>query len=206
MEQMCKYGCGLPAKKQLRDGTWICGNSPHQCPVNRAKNTAGLRKAHADGKLSTKQFDGKRNWNKGLTFTDQEEYFSVNSSEPNWKITRRVLKEKLLEQKCEKCGLSEWLEDKIPLQLHHKNKNHHDNRLENLEFLCANCHMQIHHVQKKYPKNTGRKKVSDLELLEAIKDSQSLKEAADKLEINSQSQGSRIFFLVKELLKEKESK
>lgn len=30
----------------------------------------------------------------------------------------------------------------IPLELEHKNGNHFDNRIENLEILCPNCHAQ----------------------------------------------------------------
>jgi len=41
---------------------------------------------------------------------------------------------------CENCGLDTWLGDKIPLQLHHKDGNHSNNKLENLQLLCPNCH------------------------------------------------------------------
>lgn len=60
-------------------------------------------------------------------------------------ISRRALKtwiEKLnlLPCKCNKCGLDKWLEEKIPLELNHINGKGHDNRKNNLEFLCPNCH------------------------------------------------------------------
>lgn len=32
----------------------------------------------------------------------------------------------------------------IPLELHHINMNHYDNRIENLQILCANCHAIAH--------------------------------------------------------------
>ena len=39
-------------------------------------------------------------------------------------------------------GVLMWNKKKIVLQLEHKNGNRTDNRLENLEFLCPNCHSQ----------------------------------------------------------------
>jgi hypothetical protein len=45
-------------------------------------------------------------------------------------------------RRCESCGLSEWRGTAVPLALHHVNGDRHDNRLENLQILCANCHGQ----------------------------------------------------------------
>lgn len=45
---------------------------------------------------------------------------------------------------CTSCGLSEWMGKPIPLELHHKDFNHYNNSLDNLQILCANCHMQAH--------------------------------------------------------------
>jgi 5-methylcytosine-specific restriction endonuclease McrA len=39
-------------------------------------------------------------------------------------------------------GVLLWNNKEIVLQLEHKNGNHTDNRLENLEFLCPSCHSQ----------------------------------------------------------------
>ena len=44
------------------------------------------------------------------------------------------------EYKCERCGRTEWEGFPIPLELHHLNGVHNDNRLENLQILCPNCH------------------------------------------------------------------
>lgn len=44
---------------------------------------------------------------------------------------------------CESCGLKDtWNNKKISLQLEHKNGIPNDNTLENLCFLCPNCHSQ----------------------------------------------------------------
>lgn len=43
-------------------------------------------------------------------------------------------------EKCEECGLSEWRNKKIPLNVHHVNGDAKNNRPENIQLLCLNCH------------------------------------------------------------------
>lgn len=56
----------------------------------------------------------------------------------------RLIEEGIKENKCECCGLSEWMGRPIPLELHHKDFDHYNNSLDNLQILCSNCHMQAH--------------------------------------------------------------
>jgi DNA-binding CsgD family transcriptional regulator len=55
-------------------------------------------------------------------------------------IKRRLFDAGIKTRKCESCGLSEWRGLPISLALHHVNGDRHDNRLENLQILCPNCH------------------------------------------------------------------
>lgn len=64
-------------------------------------------------------------------------------------VRRRILNENLLEYKCNGCGIDEWCSKfsnnilvKITLDLDHINGINNDHRLENLRFLCPNCHSQ----------------------------------------------------------------
>lgn len=62
-------------------------------------------------------------------------------------VKSHILKEKLIREgikqhRCEICGFSEWMGQPIPLELHHRNRNHYDNNLDNLQILCPNCHAQ----------------------------------------------------------------
>ena len=55
-------------------------------------------------------------------------------------LKQKLIKDGIKEEKCEICGLSFWLNIKLPLELHHKDGNHYNNNLENLQILCPNCH------------------------------------------------------------------
>jgi len=57
-------------------------------------------------------------------------------------VKRRLLAAGLKENRCEVCGLTEWLGEPLSMALHHINGDGKDNRLENLQFLCPNCHSQ----------------------------------------------------------------
>ena len=55
-------------------------------------------------------------------------------------LRKRLIKEGYKEYKCERCGLTEWQGQPIPLELHHEDGNHFNNQLINLKLLCPNCH------------------------------------------------------------------
>lgn len=66
-----------------------------------------------------------------------------NSSYGTNHLKSRLIKEEILEYVCERCGnKGEWMSQKLMLQLEHKNGKSRDHRLENLCFLCPNCHSQ----------------------------------------------------------------
>jgi hypothetical protein len=65
---------------------------------------------------------------------------------PNW-ITGKTAYRQLLKrcgrpEKCRMCGV----EDKRVLVVHHMDSNRRNNKPENLEWLCRNCHCIIHLV------------------------------------------------------------
>jgi Zn finger protein HypA/HybF involved in hydrogenase expression len=71
-----------------------------------------------------------------------EKILTENSEYNRTKLKERLVQEGLKEYKCECCGISEWMNKPISLQLHHLNGIHNDNRLNNLQLLCPNCHSQ----------------------------------------------------------------
>ncbi len=58
-------------------------------------------------------------------------------------IKKKILKEQLIPYRCQLCTLSDtWNEKPLSLQLDHINGDPLDNQIENLRFLCPNCHSQ----------------------------------------------------------------
>lgn len=56
------------------------------------------------------------------------------------KNLRAILRESSVEEKCNCCGLSEWMGNKLRLDVDHINGDLTDNSPQNLQFLCPNCH------------------------------------------------------------------
>lgn len=69
-----------------------------------------------------------------------EEYLRNSQDIQSNKVRIKLLREGYKEYKCENCGLTEWLGQPIPLELHHKDGNRNHNEIENYQLLCPNCH------------------------------------------------------------------
>lgn len=71
-----------------------------------------------------------------------EGVFAVGTNINRGDLKRRLILLGLKNNHCERCGISEWLGKPLALALHHVNGERCDNRVENLELLCPNCHSQ----------------------------------------------------------------
>lgn len=88
------------------------------------------------------KYDNKRG-NKWVKKYTNGDVFCENSPMSGKNIKIRIISENLLEYKCTRCGIrDEWNGKKLQLQLDHINGINDDNRMENLRFLCPNCHSQ----------------------------------------------------------------
>jgi hypothetical protein len=72
-------------------------------------------------------------------------------------VKRRILREKRLPYRCYNCGIYEWDNKPISLQLDHKNGTPSDNRIVNLRLLCPNCHSQTNTYCRAKTDENGRR-------------------------------------------------
>lgn len=86
--------------------------------------------------------------------TDMEQVLSGKRKYKGSRLREYLINNGLKERRCEVCGLSEWLGNPIPLNLHHKDGNHDNNRLDNLEIVCPNCHALTDNFAGKNTKRT----------------------------------------------------
>lgn len=68
-----------------------------------------------------------------------------NQSSMAWRQVPEYVKRYLIEQRgmiCEICKNDKHLNKPIPLVVHHKDNNTHNNEESNLEVICPNCRAQ----------------------------------------------------------------
>ena len=108
-------------------------------------NPKTVRKKMDEFGVDYSHFTGKA-WNKnpenpvykGKYLPQLSEHSSLSSANAKTLLYKLRLKVNT----CEICGLSEWLGNPIQCELHHINGDPTDNRVENLQILCPNCHSQ----------------------------------------------------------------
>lgn len=83
------------------------------------------------------------------------------------RLRKRIIYEQ--DERCNSCGISEWMGKPISLELEHKDGDHHNDLRDNLEALCPNCHSQTPTFRGRNIKNKDKRNViSDDELLSAM--------------------------------------
>jgi hypothetical protein len=90
-----------------------------------------------------------------------EELFVAGPRRQRGHLKFRLLREGLRENRCESCGISEWMGKPLNMELHHVNGDGNDNRLENLQLLCGNCHSQTDNWGGRGVRRNGNRRNGD---------------------------------------------
>lgn len=157
--------------------------------INASGGSASrLKKIAEKLDIDTSHWMGKA-WSKGKTHLDDirvrtytdGEIFTENSKASSAWVRKAILKNNLIEYKCI-CGIKDsWNGSSISLQLDHINGNRKDHRLENLRWLCPNCHSQTNTFCSK--NRMDKNNISDEKLVEALKSSKNIRQALVSLDM-----------------------
>lgn len=169
----------------------ICKKSSSMSEAAKIVNipfTSFIRKAKSLGCYSPNQ-----GWSKGrVSITDDrilskynfEDIFCQNSLVSRERAKTLLIKLSILEYKCGICEIYPiWNNKSLSLHIDHINGIRNDHRIENLRFLCPNCHSQTE-TYCNFNKNS--KKISSFqfeEIEEAIKSSNTITSVIRKLGI-----------------------
>mgnify|MGYP003615980196 FL=1 len=116
-------------------GYTVKGNSWGYSQVKRRMDDLNLDYSIFKGKSAVIKTGGLNNVRK-------EDILKENCKHQRTVLRRYVIKNNLIPYKCAICGCTEWQGKTLSLELDHINGINNDNRLENLRFLCPNCHSQ----------------------------------------------------------------
>lgn len=116
-------------------GYTVKGNSWGYSQVKRRMDDLNLDYSIFKGKSAVIKTNKLNNIKK-------EDILKENCKHQRTVLRRYVIKNNLIPYKCAICGCVEWQGKTLSLELDHINGINNDNRLENLRFLCPNCHSQ----------------------------------------------------------------
>lgn len=145
MERLCKICTKQLTKKQLMYCSKSCGAKGTQSWKVRSKqykdyyckNCGGTHHRKNISFCSDKcKIEHKKN-KMIMCFTKQ--YIGTSSFQ---RLKKYLIILGYADDRCNKCGISEWCESPITLQLHHIDGDNKNNSIKNLEILCPNCHAQ----------------------------------------------------------------
>lgn len=123
----------------------------------RGNNSSTLKRFLKRNKIDYSHFTGRARSYKN-SYIEVKEYLNATKKIHSSKLKDKLLKENILENKCYNCGITQWQNKPIILQLHHIDGNNTNNNLENLQLLCPNCHSQTDNYCGNA--NTSNKKIN----------------------------------------------
>lgn len=183
---LCAYGCKSESKYLLKNGKSCCEKHQSNCPAIKKKNSEGIKKSYLEGRKNI-HYGGSKERGDELRKKSQESHLIKLKEKPFEEWGRKLKEDLIFEEqvgKCLICGIEKkWQNKPLTFELDHVDGNNKNNKRENLRLLCPNCHSQTH-TWRGRNRNTGIKKVMDLEFLKAVSVAKNRSEALDKLNLS----------------------
>ena len=165
-----KARCSLDELKAFVSKSYSWAQVMRELEKNNYFSERGeLQQRVKENNIDVSHFTGQ-GWNKGNLNIEAK---LTENSIPNFHYDYLL---NIREHKCEKCGLTEWLGEKIPLEVHHIDGNRRNNQESNLILLCPNCHSLTDNFRGKGIKSDSEK-ITEEEFVEALKTNKNVRQA-----------------------------
>lgn len=106
-------------------------------------NYSTINKIIEAEQIDISHFDVKATYNRNKLVRTHDNVFCIHSTCPRAQLNYYAKRFSIMEYRCRLCGIvDEYNGLPLSLQLDHINGVADDNRLENLRWLCPNCHSQ----------------------------------------------------------------
>lgn len=114
-------------------------------------NITRLKKLCVDNDISINHFDLKKSFRRNKVNLTTRDVFIIDSKISRSHLRNFCIRNGLYTGNCEECGIGElWNNKYLLIELDHINGINDDNRVENLRWLCPNCHSQTPTYRKGY--------------------------------------------------------
>ena len=145
-----------------------CRNSRVMTEEKRKKISDGVKRYidKNDNILPNHTKESYEKMSKTRKENDKLKLLNEDFNSLSWgRLRKRVILEQ--DEKCNKCGASEWFGEKLSFEVDHIDGDNENNKRENLEALCPNCH-SITPTWRGRNKKSKRNKISDEELFSVL--------------------------------------